>query len=84
MKRPPIDPAPWQPWIDHVCAAVDVDPLLVDVRAIHALTGDVAAAFTRPMAPVSAHLWGLARGTDGEADPQRLREALVDVAGRQD
>ena len=41
------------PWIDHVCAAVDVDPALVDVAAIHELSGQVARDFTRPMAPVA-------------------------------
>ena len=62
MPRPPIDQAQWQPWIDHACAAVDADPGLVDVAAIHALTGRVAGRFARPMAPVSAHLYGLALG----------------------
>lgn len=62
MARPPVDQALWQPWIDHVCAAVDVDPALVDVSALHALSGRVAGTFSRPMAPVAAHLYGVALG----------------------
>ena len=78
MSRPPIDQAPWQPWVDHVCTAVGVDPAAVDVRAIHDLTGAVAEAYERPMAPVSAHLWGLAHGAG--ADPDAVRTALLDAA----
>lgn len=79
MSRAPLDQALWQPWIEHVCAAVDVDPALVDVSAIHALTGQVAATFARPMAPVSAHLYGLALGAgmSPEAAVSAIRVAAV-------
>jgi len=60
VSRPPIDQARWQPWIDHVCAAVGVDPAHVDVSVIHRMAGDVASAYERPMGPVSTHLLGLA------------------------
>lgn len=80
MTRPPVDAARWQPWIDHVCAAVGVDPAAVDVAAVHDLSGEVAAVFTRPMAPVAAHLWGLARGRFPDADPAALRAAVVAAA----
>lgn len=71
MPRAPIDQALWQPWIDHVCVAMDVDPALVDVSAIHALTGRVAGTFARPMAPVSAHLYGIALGAGMAPDAAR-------------
>ena len=63
MSRPPIDQARWQPCIDHVCAAVGVDPNQVDLAAIHALAGEVAGTYERPMGPVSTHLWGIARAS---------------------
>lgn len=65
MSRAPIDQSRWQPWIDHVCGALGVDPALVDVVAIHELAGDVAAAHERPMAPVAAHLAGRSVGQGG-------------------
>ena len=80
MTRPPVDAAAWRGWIEHVCAAVGVDAALVDVGAIHELSGEVAAVFARPMAPVSAHLWGLARGRFPDADPAALGAELVAAA----
>ncbi len=77
MSRAPLNPADWQPWIDHVCAAVDVDPALVDVAAIHELSGQVARDFTRPMAPVATHIWGLAGGTAAARDA--IAAAAVDA-----
>lgn len=77
MSRAPLNQADWQPWIDHVCAAVDVDPALVDLTAIHELTGRVAGDFTRPMAPVAAHIWGLAGATEAARDA--IAAAAVDA-----
>lgn len=77
-KRPPIDQSLWQPWIDHVCAAVGVDPGDVDVRTIHELTSHVVEVFERPMAPVSAHLWGMARGAG--SDPDTAKREIWDAA----
>lgn len=82
MPRPPIDQAAWQPWIDHVCAAVGVDRRRVDVRAIHDLAGEVAARVARPMGPVAAHLWGLAMASDRAADADALRRALSEATAR--
>lgn len=82
LTRPPIDQAVWQGWIDHVCAGVGVDPALVDVRAIHDLTGAVADAYERPMAPVSAHLWGLAIAAGKEAGAVGAITAAAREAGR--
>ncbi len=52
----------WQSWIEEACAAVGVDPALVDVAGVHELTRDIAHGFSRPMAPVGAFIWGIALG----------------------
>lgn len=78
--RPPVDAAAWQPWLEHVCAALEVDPVLVDVAAVHALAGVVADEVARPMGPVAAHIWGLARGAYPDTDPAALRGALEEAA----
>lgn len=78
MTRPPIDQAVWQPWIDHVCAAVGVDPDSVDARRVHRITGQVASVYTRPMAPVAAHLLGLAEGAG--VSPSLARQAIREAA----
>lgn len=72
-----LDQPPWQPWIDAVGQAVGVDTGGVRVADIHELTRAVAQGFARPMAPVSAYLWGLAIATHPDADPVALREAIV-------
>lgn len=76
VRRPPIDRAAWQPWIDHVCSALGVDPALVDPHQVHALTASVAERGDRPLAPLAAHVWGLARATHPDADPDALRSAI--------
>ena len=78
MSRRPVDQALWQPWIDHVCTAVGVDPARVDTVALHDLSGEVANVFTRPMAPVSTFLLGLAVGSG--IDPDTAHGAVVDAA----
>ena len=54
--------ATWHDWIVEACAALDVDPDLVDVKAIHGLTKRIAHEYERPMAPVGAYILGLAVG----------------------
>lgn len=78
MSRPRVDQVLWQPWIDHVCAAVGVDPVQVDTAALHRVSAEVATLFTRPMAPVSAFLLGLAAGSG--VDLETAHAALVDAA----
>ena len=80
MTRPELDQAPWQPWIDHVCAALDIPADQIDVREIHGLTGQVASSFHRAMAPVSAYLWAVAQMRDPNADPGELRDAILLLA----
>lgn len=72
-----LDEAPWRGWIDAVGEAVGVATDGVHVADIHALTRQVAQQFERPMAPVSAYLWGLAIARHPDADPIALREAIA-------
>lgn len=77
MKQPE-DRSAWQPFVDAACAALDIDPALVDVEAVLDLAREVAHAGARPMAPVSAFALGLAAGRPG-ADPDYLRRVLEDA-----
>ena len=70
----------WGVFVRRACEAVGVDPALVDVNAVLDMTREVAHAGARPMAPVSADLLGLAMGLDADADPERLRRVIEDVA----
>lgn len=79
-SRPPIDQTAWQPWLDQVAAGLGVDATGVDVAAIHELTGQVAQRADRPLAPLAAHLWGIARAEQPQADPARLSQMLVERA----
>ena len=72
------DRSRWEPFVRGACAAVDVDPALVDTTAILDMTREIAHAGARPMAPVSAFLLGLAVGKGG--DPTYLRHVLEDAA----
>ncbi len=70
----------WRTWIDQVCGAVGVDPDAVPVGEVLGLAGTVSHEVMRPMAPVSAFIWGLAVATHPDADPDALRAALLDCA----
>lgn len=56
----------WHDWIVEACAALDVDPALVDVKVIHGLTKRIAHEYDRPMAPVGAYILGMAVGARPE------------------
>lgn len=75
---PPEDRTPWRPFIERVCAAVGVDPDLVDEDALLDMTREVAHAGARPMAPVSAYILGVAVGAGG--DPDYLLRVVEDAA----
>lgn len=77
LTRPPLDQPPWQPWIDEVGAAVGVATAGVRVGDVHELTQAVASGLARPMAPVSAYLWGMAVARHPERDPAELRAIIV-------
>lgn len=77
MGKHDLDDAAWDDWIDTVGASIGVDGAGVDITFIHALTQLVAREFTRPMAPVSAYLLGLAHGTHPGRPIEELRDALV-------
>lgn len=78
MKQPE-DKTPWRPFIEAACAAVGVDPRLVDEEAILVMTREIAHAGARPMAPVSAYIMGLAAGRPGAPDPDYLRRVIEDA-----
>ncbi|GAB3588929.1 DUF6457 domain-containing protein [Calidifontibacter terrae] len=57
----------WQAWVEKTCAALELDPTLVDIDDVHALSRDVAREVERPLAPVSAFILGLAIGARASA-----------------
>lgn len=69
----------WQAFVNEACAAVGIDPALVDIGAVLDMTREVAHAGARPMAPVSAYILGWAVG-DPDADPEHLRRVIEDAA----
>lgn len=71
-------------WIAEACAALHLDPAVVDRDAILALAGDAAHAVVRPAAPVTTYLAGFAAGAaaaDGR-DVSQAFGAAVEVIGR--
>jgi len=52
-------------WTTAVCEALDIDRESVDVALLLNLARDVAHGVTRPAAPLSAYLAGLAAGRAG-------------------
>lgn len=71
-------------WIDEACAALHLDPTVVDRDAVLALAGDAAHAVVRPAAPVTTFLAGFVAGAasaDGRDAAQAFR-AAVEVVGR--
>lgn len=83
VERKPVDEETWQPWVNTVAASVGMDPTAVSIPEIHSVTSAVSSARTRPMGPVAAYIWGLARGLQPDADPQELRRAIIDAAEQQ-
>jgi hypothetical protein len=63
-------------WTAQVCAALGLDPALVDQDAVLDLTRDVAHGVARPAAPLTAYLLGLAVGQGST-----LTRATAIVAG---
>lgn len=80
VEREPVNEEAWQPWVNTVAASVGMDPNSVSIPAIHGVTSAVSAAQTRPMGPVAAYIWGLARGQRPDVDPDVLRQAIIDAA----
>ena len=74
------DETGWQEFVDRACAALDIDPVRVDMHGVLDLSREVAHAGARPMAPVSAHLWGLAAGAAPGRDLDYLRRVVEDAA----
>ncbi len=70
----------WQAWVEKCCAALELDPALVDITEIHELSKNVAHEVQRPLAPVSTFILGLAIGARvgrGEPVDAAVRDDLV-------
>ena len=74
------DETGWQEFVNRACAALDIDPGRVDIHGVLELSREIAHAGARPMAPVSAHLWGLAAGATPGRDLDYLRRVVEDAA----
>jgi Domain of unknown function (DUF6457) len=64
------DPDSLQPWLEALCAALNVDPAVVEVSALLDVARDAAHGVARPAAPLTTFVVGLAaglRGGGGEA-----------------
>ena len=83
VERKPVDEASWQPWVEQVASSVGLDAEEVSIPTIHELTSAVSHARSRPMGPVAAYIWGLARGLRPDADPELLRQSIIDAAEQQ-
>ncbi|MEU7987211.1 DUF6457 domain-containing protein [Streptosporangium canum] len=65
-------------WTELVCRELGVDPETVDRDALLDLTKEVAHGVTRPAAPLTAYVLGLAQGA-GSAPPDAV-ERLTALA----
>ncbi|MFF5205457.1 DUF6457 domain-containing protein [Streptosporangium sp. NPDC000396] len=65
-------------WTALVCRELGIDPAKVDRDALLDLTKEVAHGVTRPAAPLTAYLLGLAQGA-GSAPPDAV-ERLTTLA----
>ncbi|MBV9098400.1 MAG: molybdopterin-guanine dinucleotide biosynthesis protein MobA [Frankiaceae bacterium] len=59
-------------WTGQVCAALGIEPGMLDRDAVLDLTRDVAHGVARPAAPLTAYLLGVAVGRSGSADLSAL------------
>jgi len=59
-------------WTGQVCAALGLEPTVLDRDAVLDLTKDVAHGVARPAAPLTAYLLGVAVGRAGSADAGEL------------
>lgn len=72
------DRSAWRPFIERACAAVGVDPALVDEDAILRLAKTTSQQGAKPMAPVATFILGLAMGSHPGEDAATIR--LIDQA----
>lgn len=76
----PADPPELEEWTRAACAALELDPepVLAQHRTLLDLARDAAHGVTRPAAPVTTYLLGLAVGSG--ADPAQAARALSALA----
>ena len=63
-------------WIAEVCAALDLDPAVIDRDLVLDLARDAAHGVARPAAPLATFLVGLAAGRRG-ATPESIADAAA-------
>ena len=70
--------AQMRPWLASVCAELGLDPALLDgvTDELLDLIRDVAHGPSRPGAPLTAFLVGLAAAGGGQLDPSATRDAV--------
>ena len=74
------DRSGWEPFVERVCAALEVDPARIDIDEILTLSREIAHTGARAMAPVRAYILGSAVGSNPTASPEYLRRVLEDAA----
>ena len=62
-------------WIAELCAALDLDPGVIDREVLLDLARDAAHGVARPAAPLTTFLVGLAAGRNGGTE-----EAITEAA----
>jgi hypothetical protein len=69
-------------WTAAVCADLDIDAGMVDMKAVLDLAREVAHNVDRPAAPLTAYLVGVAVGR-GLAPAEAMRRVMARAAGNQ-
>lgn len=71
----------WDAWVERTCDALQLDADTVDIRLVHEVSKHVSHQVTRPLAPVSSYILGIAIGRAierGETMDAAARQALAD------
>lgn len=79
------DRAAWRAFVEDACARLGLDAAAIDEHAVLRMARRVSHTGSRPMAPVSAFVLGLAIGAHPDADPEAFRvalEAAIETAPR--
>lgn len=69
-----------QPWVEHVCAELGIDPALVDMPPLLDMTKAIAYGVERPAGPVTTFLIGLAVAGGNTQSVAQLSETIAEQA----
>ena len=67
-------------WTETACAELGIDPAVMDARMVLDVARDTARQVTRPAAPLTAYLMGVAVG--GGLPPDEVAERIRELAAR--